>query len=342
MLLLVALLAAGVYYALTRFVFSGDSKPSDYEGAGTTSVTVEIPEGATGTQIADALVAKDVVATKQAFINVLAVNPEGTNIQPGTYELKLKMSANAALAALLDTANRVDVGITIPEGFRLSQLQERLKTRGGYTEAEVQAAFANPEAIGLPVEANGNAEGWIAPGTYQQKPDEPVESFVKSMIQRRIEQLDSLSVPSEQRQALLIKASILEREVNIDKYLPKVARVIENRLDPERGKEVLNKLQMDSTVAYAAGRTSGIPTADELKIDSPYNTYLHAGLPPTPIAFPGTGAIKAVLNPEAGNWLYFVSVNLNTGETVFVDTYDQFKEAKNQLKQFCESNPESC
>ncbi|WP_083379067.1 endolytic transglycosylase MltG [Boudabousia tangfeifanii] len=339
---IVLLAFLGIYLVKSHLVKSPAPVAEDYTGKGETAVTVEVPEGASGAQIAQALKDKDVVASTKAFIKTVSQNSEGNLIQPGTYELKTKMSSAAALAALLDRSNRVDVGITIPEGFTVKRITQRLVKRGGYKQEEVEAAFKNPEAIGLPPQANGNPEGWIAPGTYLQKPGEKVTDFIRNMVVNNVERLKELGIPADQQEAVLTKASILEREVSIEKYMPQVARVIDNRLDPVKGKEVLNRLQMDSTVSYAVGRSGGIPTAEELKVDSPYNTYIKPGLPPSPIGVAGTAAIKAVLKPAEGDWLYFVTTNLKTGETVFVDTYEQFNQEKEKLKAFCQENPEIC
>jgi len=154
-------------------------------------------------------------------------------------------------------------------------------------------------------------------------------------------QIDDLDVPTDEREEVLIKASILEREVNIDTYLPKVARVIDNRLADPDG-ETKGFLQMDSPVLYGLGRTGGIPTADELAKDTPYNTYIHKGLPPGPIAQPSVAALEATLRPAEGDWLYFVTVNLDTGETLFADTHAEQEKNRKKLDEYCAANEGKC
>ena len=161
------------------------------------------------------------------------------------------------------------------------------------------------------------------------------------MVAATVAELDSLGLAADQRETLLITASILEREVNIDEYLPMVARVIENRLT-NTSAETQGYLQMDSTVLYGVGKTGGVPNADDLANDNPYNTYIYKGLPPTPIAQPGQAAIEAVLNPAEGSWLYYVTVNLDTGETLFADTYAEQQANKEKFDEYCAANEGKC
>ncbi|OKL47675.1 hypothetical protein BSR28_04080 [Boudabousia liubingyangii] len=341
LLLMAALVFGGIYLA-KMLLGQTEEAPADYSGGGSGVVTVEIPQGATGSQIASMLKEQDVVASTDAFVSAFKANPEAKNIQPGTYTLANKMSSAAAVAALLDSANRVDNDLTIPEGFTLKQIKQRLIKRAGYTEEQLNAALKDTNAIGLPAEAKGNVEGWIAPATYTQKKGEDAKALFKTMIETNTKRLEKLGIPRDQWQVALTKGSILEREVAKKEYLPMVARVIDNRLDAEKGKEVLNRLQMDSTVAYASGRTSGLPTQQELQADSPYNTYKNAGLPPTPIGVVGDAALEAVMHPADGNWLYFVTTNLDTGETKFYDTYDEFVKGKAELAEYCKTHEKSC
>ena len=127
-------------------------------------------------------------------------------------------------------------------------------------------------------------------------------------------------------------ASLVEAEARRDEDRPKVARVIENRLAQKMA------LQMDSTVLYGLGQVGGVPTTEQLETDTPYNTYLHAGLPPTPIGAAGIDTLKAVANPADGNWLYFVTVNLDTGETKFTANYDEHMTNVEELKKWIAEN----
>ncbi|WP_124039413.1 endolytic transglycosylase MltG [Neoactinobaculum massilliense] len=321
-------------------VTGGTKIVSDYEGTGSGSVTVTVPDGATGTEIANILSDEGVVATPGAFIKAFNADGRSSSIQPGTYTLKKKMSASAAISALLDPANVATIKVVIPEGFTQWQLSARLAKKFGVEESAVKKAMADTDAIGLPAEANGKIEGWVAPATYTFEPDTTVTEALKTMIAKRVNALKSQGVAQDQWESVLIKASIVEREVATQDEYAKVARVIENRLSDTTG-EVAGRLQMDSTVLYGAGKTGGVPTAAELKADTAYNTYVHAGLPPTPIGMPGEAAIAAVLAPARGDWLYFTTVNLTTGETKFTADYAEQQKFQQEFRDWLKANPDA-
>ena len=314
----------------------------DYKGNGEGEVTVTIPEGASGLDIGDILQEKGVVASGKAFTNAVKNNPKGDTIQPGTYKLKKKMSANAALQALLDPETKGDHTLTVSAGHTKQIVKDRLKQVGNFTDEQIEAAFADTAGIGLPAEAGGNVEGWLAPGTYDVTEKATPKDLVKQMVSRTVTQLKDLKVPKEDYQKVLTKASIVEREVNSERYYGQAARVIENRLSQTDG-ETHGLLQMDSTVQYGLGRFGGIPNSTELAdSNNAYNTYVHQGLPPGPIGSPSEEAIKAVLNPPAGSWLYFVTVNLETGETLFSSTSEEQKANTKKLDEYCKKNEEIC
>ena len=314
----------------------------DYKGNGEGEVTVTIPEGASGLDIGDLLQEKGVVASGKAFTNAVKNNPKGNTIQPGTYKLKKKMSANAALQALLDPETKGDHTLTVSAGHTKQIVKDRLKQVGNFTDEQIEAAFADTAGIGLPAEAGVNVEGWLAPGTNDVTEKATPKDLVKQMVSRTVTQLKDLKVPKEDYHAVLTKASIIEREVNDSRYYGQVARVIENRLAQTNG-ETHGLLQMDSTVQYGLGRFGGIPNSTELAdSNNAYNTYVHQGLPPGPIGSPSEEAIKAVLNPPAGSWLYFVTVNLETGETLFSSTSEEQKANTKKLDEYCKKNEEIC
>ncbi len=118
--------------------------------------------------------------------------------------------------------------------------------------------------------------------------------------------------------------------------MPKIARVIYNRLENPGTAGTIGKLQIDATVNYAAGNTLGaVPTEADIALDSPYNTYANVGLPPGPIESPGDAAIAAAAKPADGDWYYYVTVNLKTGETKFAKTSEEFLQYKQELRDYC-------
>ena len=346
LVIVITLVAVGVlgYKAIgiMRDASAQATHAEDYKGEGEGEVTVTIPEGASGADIGDILQSKGVVASGKAFTNAAKNNPKGNTIQPGTYKLKKKMSANSALQALLDPESKGDHTLTIPAGVSKQIVKDRLKKVGSFTDEQIEAAYADSAAIGLPAEAGGNVEGWLAPGTYDVTENATPKDLVKKMVSQTVTQLKELQVPKEDYQKVLTKASIVEREVNSERYYGQAARVIENRLSQTDG-ETHGLLQMDSTVQYGLGHDGGIPSEAETQdANNPYNTYVHQGLPPGPIGNPNEAAIKAVLNPPAGSWLYFVTVDLKTGETLFASTNEEQKTNTKKLSDYCNKNKDVC
>ncbi|AJC69637.1 endolytic transglycosylase MltG [Trueperella pyogenes] len=336
----VALLVMSVVVALPHvktLLSIGTSTAEDYTGEGTGEVIVTIPEGSTGRDIASILVANGVVASERAFVDAFSADKRAASIQAGSYRLKQKMSAVSAVASLLDRNSRAEITVTIPEGFTVKQVSDRLVNVLGYDAAEVETAFADAEAISLPAEAGGNAEGWLSPVTYTFAPNTTAKEAVAAMVKQRIGELQNAGIPREKWQRTIILASIVEREVNWPDYYGQVARVIENRL-ADQG-QVNGRLQMDSTVLYGVGKSGGVPTREDLAADNPYNTYLKPGLPPTPISNPSIKVITATVNPPAGDWLYFVTVNLKTGETKFANNLTDHNANVEQLRKWVAENP---
>ena len=346
LVIIITLMAVGVlgYKAIgiMRNASAQATHAEDYKGEGEGEVTVTIPEGASGADIGDILQSKGVVASGKAFTNAAKNNPKGTTIQPGTYKLKKKMSASSALQALLDPESKGDHTLTVIAGSTKQSVKERLKKVGNFTDEQIEAAYADSAAIGLPAEAGGNVEGWLAPGTYDITENATPKDLIKKMVSQTVTRLKELKVPKEDYQKVLTKASIVEREVNKEQYYGQVARVIENRLAQTDG-ETHGLLQMDSTVQYGLGHDGGIPSEAETQdANNPYNTYVHQGLPPGPIGNPNEAAIKAVLNPPAGSWLYFVTVDLKTGETLFASTNEEQKTNTKKLSDYCNKNKDVC
>lgn len=224
--------------------------------------------------------------------------------------------------------------LTIPEGFTVEQIFERASETLGIPVEDFEATATHPELIGLPPEANGQLEGWLGAFTYQIPETALPEDILAEMIDATLMHLDNRGVAPEDRLEVLTKASLIEKEVNRDEDRPKVARVIENRLADGM------KLQFDSTVHYVVGADSVFTTAADRAVDSPYNTYLYKGLPPGAICSPGLPAIDAALSPADGTWLFFVAINLDTGETAFAATLDEHEANIELLREWMAANPD--
>jgi UPF0755 protein len=319
--LFAGLVVAGVVFVPRIFDALRPQPAPDYPGPGYGIVTVEVLEGDNGGDIAQTLLDAGVVASTKAFVDAFNDNPGATSIQAGSYDLKKEMKAADAVAALLDPANRAEVKLTVAEGLRASQVFERIASVTGLPVAEVEAAAKDAAAIGLPAEAGGNVEGWLAPATYTVERDATPTDILRHMVEQTTQEFDERGIEGLRRQRVLIRASIVEKEVNNPEDYGKVARVIENRLAPDS--PTGGTLGMDSTLAYGLGKSGLDLTREDLASNNLYNTRVHPGLPPGPIGSPGTAAIDAVLSPPAGDWLYFVTVNPDTGETRFTASYEE-------------------
>ncbi|NMX03695.1 endolytic transglycosylase MltG [Mobiluncus mulieris] len=341
-LVLIIVGAGGATWYIKR---SLDAKGKDYEGQGSGQVEVSVPEGANGTNIAQILEESGVVASTRAFINACTDQEDACkSIQPGTYLMAKHMSAVSALARLVDDANRLDSQITLGPGLTKWQIKDQLVKKGGFSPEDVDAAFA--AAPGLPEAADGNVEGWLAPGSYLVMPGQSATEIVGKMVANNIQRLKASGLAPDKWQEFLTKASIVQREgSDLQKQdYAKIARVIENRLDVS--KETMGFMNMDSTVLYGLGEKAKerkLPSKTEVAdASNPYNTYKHKGLPPSPIGVVGEYAFKGTLKPAAGNWLYFTTVDLNTGETRFSSTHAEQDANVELLKQFCNAHSDLC
>jgi UPF0755 protein len=217
------------------------------------------------------------------------------------------MKASLAYALLLSPSARVQNRITIPEGWRLSQILAALDAHSGIPAADFRQALANPGTLGLPSYANGKPEGYLFPATYDIQPNMTATAVLQAMVQQFNSYAASINLPAAAARAnltpneLVTVASLLQAEGGRLSDYPKIARVIYNRLAAGM------PLQFDSTVLYGLGQFGTTVTNAQIQSQTPYNTYLHKGLPPGPIDSPGNAAIQAALHPAAGDWLYFVT-----------------------------------
>jgi UPF0755 protein len=223
------------------------------------------------------------------------------------------------------------MGVTIPEGMTADQIVAKVNEVTLIPVDELKAAIADPASIGLPPEAGGNVEGWLFPATYPVEPGASAVSVLQQMTAKTVQVLSSKGVPNDQWETILNKASIVEREAKLDEDRPKVARAIDNRLDKQMF------LQVDATAAYRLGGRA--PTrAENNDPANDYSTYVRVGLPPGPIASPGEKSIDAVIAPAEGDWLFWCTVNPETGETLFTDNNDEHLAHVAQLRQWQEEH----
>lgn len=339
-IVVIAAIVASGFYVWTTFepqirAVMGWQEPIDYEGSGSGEAYIVISEGDTGTDIAKTLADADVTMTSEAFYKLLLQQEPEPTFQPGTYLLKKQMSANSALDLLLDPKSRVERTALLPEGLTGESILERLSDATEIPLEAFRTAVEDPTKYGIPKSAP-SIEGWLFPALYTFEPDATAESIIQRLVDRTIQSLDDAGVAEADRERVLTIASIVQREARKEDDFYKVSRVIQNRLD----KGML--LQMDSTAQYGvnAGTDSVWSSKEALESDNPWNTYKREGLPVGPIASPGDLAIDAATHPADGPWLYFVTVNLSTGETVFSSTNEEHERAVKQLRTWCDENPD--
>ncbi|WP_022887987.1 endolytic transglycosylase MltG [Agromyces italicus] len=342
-LLIVAALGAGAFFFLQRPInalIERFEPAADYEGAGTGELVFMIHEGDTGESIGANLVDADVVASTGAFLEAVAETEPSPVFYPGAYQLAEQMSAQAALDALLDPANKLENTFVIPEGTATVDALTPISEGTGIPVEELQAAAAEPPAsYGLPAEAT-NLEGFLFPATYTLDPNLDAHAVLQTLVDRQFQALDEAGVAPEDRWKTIVLAALVQREAGLKDDFYKVSRVFLNRLDPAKWESGL--LESDATVAYGTGNTHLVTTTDEERADpaNRYNTYVHPGLPVGPISNPGDLAIDAAVHPADGPWLFFVTWNLDTGETIFSETIEQHDAAVEKWLAWMEEHPE--
>ena len=296
----------------------------DYKGPGDKAVTFTVKTGQATDQIARNLVKKDIVKSESAFTSAIAA--ASATLYPGVYALKTHMRA-ADVVKILSDQSKAGGFAEVKAGERVSDVIANAAKASGQDVSEFKVIIDGGGKGILPDEANGKFEGWLEPGTYEVQ-GKSAETIIKDMVDARVAKLDALNVPAgSERERILIIASIAESEANNPDDCGKVARVILNRIDQDM------PLGMDSTVAYGFGINGSQLTDEQLQDGSnPYNTRVNKGLTPTPISNPGDSAIQAAMNPPEGKWLYFVTTNLKTGETKFVETEDEFWKIRDEYK----------
>lgn len=312
--LVVAALVAFGLLALRSNISSAPDYPTRLISTSDAEITIEIPTGSTGSEIAQLLFTNGVVKSSLAYFRIAVGDKESEKTSPGAHRLTLSISASQALEQLLDPS-RIPNLIKVFEGAWKSEIVASMR-QYGFNTSEINLAFRD---VSLPSGFN-SAEGLLFPAQYSFPKGTTATQVVQSMINRfRVEKagIDILTVKSPYSPLQLITiASIVQAEGDLADF-SKVARTILNRL------KISMPLQMDSTVHYIKkARGEIFLSTNSTLINSPYNTYKHYGLPPTPIGNPGADALRAVLHPSQGDWLYFITVA--PGDTRFTASGEEF------------------
>ena len=349
-LILLGGIGGGAYYGFDRV--QNYFVTPDYDGSGTGEAIVEIKQGALIADMADALVAADVVKSTKAFIEAAEENARSKNIQPGTYKLRKQMSGDAAVTAMLDLKNKIVNGLTIPEGRTAKNVYKLLSEKTDIPVKEFETAAKDPEALGVPdwwfkrsdgKKIKPSIEGFLFPDTYEIPPKATAETVLKLMVE------NFLSVTGEMKFAdrvqaerggvspyeALVVASLAQAEAGNKDDLGKVARVAYNRV---YGEFPCNCLEMDVTVNYylelTGQRTKASKDMTPAELDNPKNPYNRKlrGLVPTPINNPGKQALEGAMAPPPGKWLFFVAID-KEGHSAFAETYEEQRRNEQKAKE---------
>jgi UPF0755 protein len=316
------------------FAWSWAQGQIDPSGEPGERVVVEIPEGTSTAGIGDVLADAGVIANATVWDWYTKLREVGS-IQAGTYEMRLNSSFTEALDDLSEDPLPPNASLlTVPEGLTQAQVAARLVDPddgvAGFTAEAVQAALADPAARSAFLPADQTLlEGTLFPETYTVEEGDTPSVVIRRMVAHFDEVMADIGA-TDRATALgitpyeaVIVASMVERESGTEADMPKVARVIYNRLADDEA------LGIDATSCYEKGEIPCELTTADLESDSPYNTRNTPGLPPTPIASPGQASLEAALAPAEGDWKWYVlDADKDDGSSIFTNSYEDFQAAK--------------
>ena len=269
-------------------------------------ITVTIDPGMSLTQVAHLLAERKVIANPTTFRLYTYLKGQQRGIQAGEYLLSPSQKPAQILQKLV-RGETVAHMVTIPEGYRILEIAELLATAGLANVNRFLKATEDPELLKQLDIPTGSLEGYLFPDTYKFSLQTGEKEIVRTLVanfKKRILQpryVDRAKKLGMSFHEVVTLASLIEKETGLEKERPKIAAVFHNRLQRKM------KLQTDPTVIYALADFDGNIRKKDLSVDSPYNTYRYAGLPPGPIASPGEDSIAAALFPDESDALYFVS-----------------------------------
>lgn len=334
-LCLLGVILVGVSVAVIVPKVSSLVSPPNYSGSGTGTVRVTVTQGDTASDIADTLVQAGVVKSTRAFTAAAADNPASQRIQPGHYVLHAHMSAKNALTLLLDPSSRTATGdVLVTEGATVFDVSQRLeKVFGADKHDAINRAISDVASLGIPLgfaPEQGtlrSVEGFLYPATYSIDPTASPATALQKMTSRFADAARSLGFAADAKKIgltpyqALILASIAQSEAKYPSDMAKVARVVLNRI------KAGIPLKVDATTRYGALVQGVDPnTVTYATFDTPYNSYTHNGLPPTPISNPGSEAMTAAVHPAAGDWTFYVNSDA-AGHLFFTNSESAFVKA---------------
>lgn len=323
----IALTIVGIVYMKTI------SRP--YDSSSKKIVSVIIPSGSSTEAIGNILESKNVISSADNFKYYSKFKGYDGKYLAGSYALSASMSMDK-IAKIIISGKTNDITFTIPEGYTEYDIAAKLSKLGIVNKTKFTAAlesgnYADSYSFLKSAQSGKhNLEGYLFPSTYTLPAGSSSDAIIKAMLDK----YDSVFTSEYKAKAkklgyseneIIIVASIIEKESGVDKDREKIASVIYNRL------KISMPLQMDSTVQYVLGLSNNRKkdlSNDDTQVDSAYNTYKNAGLPPGPICCPGEESIKAALNPASTKYLYFILSDKLDDSMAFSTTYKQFLKDK--------------
>lgn len=327
-------IVAGVFISILLMLTGCSSDNlSAVDPSNAEEILFEVPSGSTVTSVAKNLEDLKIINNDKAFKNY-AIDNNMTNIKAGEYMLSKSMSSIEIIEKIYNGDNYKGIRIVVPEGFEAVQIASRIQENGLGAKEEFIALVNSPQKFASKYEflqEDGviSLEGYLFPKTYHFKPETTMEEIVEAMLDQFSIVYENTIKSNYKKTGLTVNevinlASVIEREAAIVEEMPLVSSVFYNRLS------INMPLQSCATVQYILGERKAILSNAEIKIDSPYNTYIYKGLPKTPIASPGIAAIEAALNPAETDYVFFLSKNDGSGEQVYAVTYEEHLVNKNK------------
>lgn len=289
-------------------------------------VSVTIPEGASGDEIASLLASNHVIEDpKEYYAAVTRANAE-SSLKPGSYLFKTCQDPDEVVQLLVSGPN-AGVTLTIQEGLTVAQTAQRVEECCGISAddfiAQAKASNYVSDYPFLEGAYDDSLEGYLYPKTYTFSDSVTADEIIRKLLDQFQSETASIGLEDGANgltaQQIVTMASLIERETAVESERPTVASVIYNRLNANM------MLQIDAAIVYARGGGSQSVTYSDLEIDSPYNVYKNYGLTPGPICSPSVSSIKAALNPDSTDYLYYVASAAGDGTHKFSSDYSQFE-----------------
>ncbi len=303
------------------------------------SVLIEVQSGNGVFEIAGKLESGGIIESRLKFVTFVVLSGQTKNLKSGNYILNEKMSYFDAIDRLVKGPRISDkklYTVIIPEGFTAAQVAARLEKNMGLSGERLKEILLEGEGLDSSVPAKiknrpiDSLEGYLFPKTYLFSEGDDEIAVAKEILLQFDKETSTVNLKTAKAKEfdlheIITIASLIEKEVRVEGERNLVSAVIYNRL--KKGMP----LQIDATVQYVLAERKENLTLEDLKFDSPYNTYIHPALPPGPICNPGIASIKAAANPADVNYLYYV-LSGSDGSHTFTSSYEEFQAAKAKAK----------